>query len=224
MEMMVVLAIIGVLTLVVVVGQSSFNQSFLLTDTAYTVAFSVREAQSLGLSSRASGTATNAGYGVHFETVDPTSYLIFADVNPVVPGDGRGGVCAGHTFLTPPDAKPGNCTYSSDVAHPNDSTYSDQVIQTYKLNRGFKVSSFCGSAGGTSYCSGSGASPLTAMDIVFLRPNTQSIIIGTTGVSYVLLTDATLRISDPSGAKDKCIYVTQVGQVAVLGKGETHCP
>ena len=51
-EMIVVLAIIGIISGVVITGQSAYNQSLLLTDTTYTVAYSIRQAQSLGLSSR----------------------------------------------------------------------------------------------------------------------------------------------------------------------------
>ena len=84
-EMIVVLSIISILTVIVVVGQTSFNKSNLLTDTAYTVALSMRETQTLGLSSRTFSSVPNAGFGVHFG--DSTAYYDqFADIYPAAPG------------------------------------------------------------------------------------------------------------------------------------------
>jgi prepilin-type N-terminal cleavage/methylation domain-containing protein len=64
-EMLVVLAIITLLLGVVLSSQSIFNRTLLLTDTAYTVALSVRQTQSLGLSGRENSGLTNVGYGIH---------------------------------------------------------------------------------------------------------------------------------------------------------------
>ena len=69
-EMLVVLAIIIMITAIVINGQSTYNRSILLTDTVYTVAYSIRQAQSLGLASRGTtvgaSIVSNAGYGVRF--------------------------------------------------------------------------------------------------------------------------------------------------------------
>jgi prepilin-type N-terminal cleavage/methylation domain-containing protein len=96
LELLVVLAIIGILAAVVIVGQGQFNSSTLLTDTTYTVALSIRETQTQGLSSTAFGSNNNAGYGIHFSS--PTSYIQFADILPVAPGSSAYN-CQGHTDL-----------------------------------------------------------------------------------------------------------------------------
>ncbi len=65
-EMLVSLGIILIITSIVLLGQNSFNKNLVLVDTAYTVAFTLRQAQTLALSSRKVGTIQNAGYGTHF--------------------------------------------------------------------------------------------------------------------------------------------------------------
>ncbi len=222
-EMMVVLAIILIITSIALLGQSSFNRSLVLTDTAYTIAFSVREAQSLGISSRKAGTIQNAGYGVHF-SANASNYLLFADTNPVAPGDtANPDVCSGHTETSGPEAKPGNCMYDA----------VSEIVRTYTLNNGFKIKSFCGTpaGGGAERCSTSSSGALQALDILYMRPNTNSVIIGITNSSFpaptsarVKLTDATIRITSPDGVAERCIYVSQAGQVSVQQPGGPQCP
>lgn len=203
-EMLVVLSIIVIVTAIAINGQSSFNKSIILTDTAYTIAFSIREAQSLGLSSRLFNGTQNAGYGVHFNSGSPTTYDVFADTNPAVPGSSQGGICPGHSVSSGPDAKPGNCIYDT----------ANEIVRTYTFNRGFKISKFCGfdQTLNSTRCSGSN---LDELNIVYLRPNTQSVITGVRNTSLMSLTSATIYVTSPDGATDRCVSVSQVGQVAV---------
>lgn len=220
--MIVVLAIIVIVTSIALLGQSSFNRSLILTDIAYTVAFSVREAQSLGISSRRFGTATDAGYGVHLSSGSATSYSVFADVSPIKPGDTAGGtICPGHPNVAAdnPEAKPGNCIQDS----------ATEIVRTYSINNGFRVKSFCGreTSGGAQRCSVGGTGvALTALDIVYMRPNTQSVITGVHGGGTVRvpLSDATIRIVAPDNVSERCIFVSKVGQVSVHAPGEIECP
>lgn len=212
-EMIVVLAIIVIITMIALLGQSSFNRSLVLTDTAYTVAFSIREAQSYGLSSRLFGATQNAGYGVHFATGAPTSYSIFADVSPAAPGDtSNPSICPGHPNITGPEAKPGNCIQDTP----------SEVMRSYSLNNGFRISGFCGTqtTGGVVRCQGY----LDALDIVYLRPNTQSVITGVRSGTRISLSDATIRIASPDGTAERCVLVSKVGQVSVVVKGSPECP
>lgn len=213
-EMIVVLAIIVIVTTIALLGQSSFNRSMVLTDIAYTVAFSVREAQSLGISSRAFGGTQDAGYGIHFANGAPTSYKLFADISPAAPGDTQYPlICPGHPNVasTNPEAKPGDCIQ----------TLESEVVRTYNLNNGFRIGGFCGKqTNGVPLCNGA----LDALDIIYLRPNTQSVITGVRGGTRTALTDATIRIVSPDGLAERCIYVSKVGQVSVVQKGQTECP
>ncbi len=54
-EMLMALSIIGVIMAVALAGNSSFNKSILLSQAAYSVATTIREAQSLGIANRARG-------------------------------------------------------------------------------------------------------------------------------------------------------------------------
>lgn len=216
-EMLVVLAIIVVLTAVAILGQGQFNRSILLTDTAYTVALSIRQAQTFGFSSRVFSSVTNTGYGVHFGAGTSDQYQIFADLYPVSPGSVLGGLCPGHTALAgAPNAKPGDCVYASGVGQ-------DGVLQTFRFDRGFTVGYVCGhvsSNPATSKCiyNDGRTSDFTSIDISFLRPNTQSVVIGTdANNNYTALSDACIHIAAPNGPNTNGnIFVSYVGEVAVV--------
>lgn len=214
-EMVVVLAIIIIITAIALVGQSSFNRSVVLTDAAYTIAFSIREAQALGISSRAFAGTLDAGYGLRFTHGVPTSYKLFADTYPAAPGDTRfTAICPGHPDVasTNPEAKPGDCIQ----------TLESEVVRTYSLNNGFYISGFCGKrSNGNVRCNGPS---MDGLNIVYLRPNTQSVITAVNGNVRTALEDATIRISSPDGSMERCIYVSKVGQVSVFQEGEAECP
>lgn len=146
--MIVVVAIIVVITTIALVGQSSFNRSLVLTNTAYTVAFSIREAQSLGISSRLFSGVQNAGYGVHFTAGQDTTYTLFADITPIAAGNIQNAtICPGHTVGSGPEAKPGDCVWNG----------ASETVRSYSLNNGFRILRFCGTqAGGSLRCSDSG--------------------------------------------------------------------
>lgn len=215
-EMIVVVAIIGIITTIAVAGQGSFNRSMVLTETAYTVAFSIREAQALGVSSRIFGTIQNAGYGVHFATGRDTSYDLFADIVPVAAGNTQNAtLCPGHSTGTGPEAKPGNCRLDN----------ATEVVRTYSFNNGFRILKFCGrESGGTLRCSDLGGTQnLTALAISYLRPSTQSTIVGTRSGTYTALTEATIYIGSPDGSSRRCVYITKVGQVSVHSMEDPIC-
>lgn len=196
--MLVVLAIIVVITAVVITGQSSYNRSLLLTDTAYTVAYSIRQAQSLGLASRSSGSVSNAGYGVRFAGTG--SYLVFADTGGASVLSAS--VCPVGTAGTP-DAKPGNCKYDAGT---------DSIVQTYTLSRGFTVQNICGKT-----TAGGACTSVASLDVVFMRPETRAILIGPTNQSFVC---AQMDVTSPTGSVIRRVRVSQLGEISV---GQT-CP
>ena len=200
-EMIVVLSIIVIITAIALLGQSSFNRSIVLTNTAYTLAFSIRDAQSRGLSSRLFGGVQDAGYGVHLTKTSSTSYVMFADIHPSTPNS-KGGLCPNHTITTGPEAKPGDCSFSS----------ATEIVRTYTFEHGFSIANFCGlDQGGTKRCSGY----LDAINISFARPDTQSVILGVRGASTIGLTSAAITLSSPDGTAQRCVNVSKVGQVFV---------
>ena len=203
-EMMVVLAIISIITTIALFGQSDFNRSVLLTDTAYTVALSLREMQSLGLSSRKTATGVqNAGYGAYFATANQGSYLLFGDTTPVNPVPAN---CLVGTANTP-EAKPGDCIYTPG---------SDVIVQTYTFGRGFMISKICGydSAAGVKRCSDDPVAPLSALNVVFLRSTTESTVVGYNG-SWRPLTSAEVYIASADALGTRAICISRVGQISV---------
>lgn len=203
-EMMVVLAIIAIITSIAILGQSSFNKGLILTDTAYGVAFSARQAQSFGLSSRKFGSAQNAGYGIHVDTGSLTSYTIFADTSKTLTAPGN---CPVGTVGTP-DAKPGNCRYDK-------TGIADGIVNTYSFSRGFSIKNFCGKNGVVKYCS-TDASPLTNLDVVFTRPNTSATITGSFADSSIQqLSCAEITITDALNSNTKTVTISNLGQISI---------
>lgn len=194
-EMLVVLAIIIIVTAIALSGQSSFNRTLALTNAAYDIGLTIRQAQSYGLSSRQfSGAGGNAGYGLYFDNGTPTSYVLFADTYPGVPVNAT------------PDQKPGDGIY----------TKSSELVETYKLNNGLSISQFCVSASGLgTVCKNSG---LSALSITFTRPNTETHILGKSA-GWSAYTSACVSLSSADG-DTRSLSVTQTGQVATA----SSCP
>ncbi len=207
-EMLVSVGIILIITSIVLLGQNNFNRNLVLMDTTYTIASTVRQAQSLGLASRKFGSTQNSGYGVYFYTAaSGSSYLLFADTLPST-ANTRAGKCPGRAG-TGLEAKSGNCTYDS----------APEQVTSYTLNRGFKISNFCGvelpAAGGARRCSGSGVNPIDALHISFLRPSTQTTILGVSSGTIIEMVSADIHISSPDGTYERCVNISKVGQVSV---------
>lgn len=83
-EMLVSLAIFALITGIVLTRHSQFSGNILIGNLAYDVALSVRQAQVFGLSVREFEVGSGQfaiGYGVHFDSNTPSSYIFFADVN-----------------------------------------------------------------------------------------------------------------------------------------------
>jgi len=200
-EMLVVLAIIAIVTSISLFGQSTFNRSILLTDTAYEIALSLRDMQSRGLSSRSFGGVANAGYGGRFTAATPSSFVLFADTG----GAGALTNCPKGTSGQP-DYKPGNCRY--DV--------TDGEVQTFSISNRFALSHICGTllVGGQRYCSNTDAT-FTALDVVFLRSNTTDSIMTVQRGGSQPLSKAEIYIRSADGVATRGICISQIGQVSV---------
>lgn len=80
-ELLVSIAIFTLITTIAVFNHAQFNSSILLTDLAYEAALTIRQAQVYGITVRQSSTnGYDSGYGVHFQTNDPTTYKLFEDM------------------------------------------------------------------------------------------------------------------------------------------------
>jgi len=163
-ELVVVCGIIVVVTSVVLTSRSDFNKTLLLKNTAYDFALMLRQAQSYGVSSRASDTLTNAGYGLDFWSANKTTFTFFFD-NFEALGNGLCFRTLGEPIM--PDTIYGDCSYNVG---------SDTKIADYTLGNGFTITAFCAYLSGAWKCS-SGLPPysdspsLNRLNIVFTRPN-----------------------------------------------------
>ncbi len=206
-EMVTVLAIITVITGITLVNQSTFNRSIILTDTSYTVALSIRETQSLGLSSKGFQGVSNAGYGIDFSVGDLTSYRQFADASKGLPTPGWCPTGVPNTV----EAKPGNCLYDGPVR---------ELVRKFDFNQGFTIGNFCAYTHPNGVltkvgCSDSSNNALTALDIVFERPNVQTVITAVSESSYQSADTACIQISAPGGKASRYVEINQLGEVFV---------
>lgn len=80
-ELMVSISILAVISTIVFVNHTSFRNSISLTNLAYDIALSVREAQSYGLNSRGDQGGFGFGYGVRFLSGNQTEYVTFVDLD-----------------------------------------------------------------------------------------------------------------------------------------------
>src|ERR1700722_20139604 len=91
-ELLVVITIMTIITSIAVFSNAQFNSSIVLSNLAYEIALSVREAQDYGISvhsSLSSSPACSAGeggescfnnvYGVDFNTNTPSQYILFSN-------------------------------------------------------------------------------------------------------------------------------------------------
>lgn len=83
-ELLVSIAIFTVITTVAVFNHATFNSSVLLTNLAYEIALSVRQAQFYGIVVRQTAAgAFDSGYGIHFDLAQSsTNYRLFEDKPP----------------------------------------------------------------------------------------------------------------------------------------------
>ncbi|MFZ3043507.1 MAG: type II secretion system protein [Minisyncoccia bacterium] len=201
-ELLVVLAIITVIMGIVLSSQSTFNKTLVLTNTAYDVALTLRSTQTYGLSSRASGSTSNAGYGLHFQSSTPGSFTLFADLYPL---PSTSSVCHPTSDASAPNARPGNCVYESAQS---------EKVSDYVLGNGVTVNDFCAYALGSWSCAHAQGGALSSLDIVFARPNPDPFI--STNGSYpgaaTAATAACLSLTSPQGGT-QFISLTSSGQI-----------
>jgi len=212
-EMLVVLAIIGIISLVVITSQSNFNKTLLLANTAYDVALTIRSAETYGISSRVAGISFNTGYGVHFRRQSPNNtFIFFADSWPSPSSNPAR--CHPATDTGAPDAKPGNCAYDSQ---PN----RDMLMTTYTLGNGITISDFCAKTSGSWACATSNGSSLTSLNIVFSRPNPIPFMsVNGSYSSSFRVTDACLSLTSPQGGA-RSVSVSSSGEIRATA---TSCP
>lgn len=189
-ELLVVAAIVLVVTSLAFVSQGSFNKTLILSNTAYDIALTLRSAETYGLGSRSILGVSNTGYGLNFQSATPGSFTFFADISPppsATPG------CHQTEDPSAPSARPGNCIYEESEG---------ENVTTYTLGNGIRVSDFCAYSFSAWSCAHSGDESLSALDIVFARPNAEAFmsVNGSYSTEFPV-TQACIAISSPQGGQ-----------------------
>lgn len=191
-ELLVTLSIFAITTGIVMTSQGKFDNSILLTNTAYDIVITIRQAQTYGVNIKegvsVSGTTGFNPYGVVFNMSNYKKFNFFEDVvtkNYKYDGD----------FI---------CT-TSDI----------ECVNSYKIKRGHYIKSICAGTNDTE-CD---LNPKDTLNISFQRPNPESIILADNDV-YSPTTDsrknyAKIVISSADGSAERSIIITKVGQIYV---------
>ncbi|MEK7185378.1 MAG: prepilin-type N-terminal cleavage/methylation domain-containing protein, partial [Patescibacteria group bacterium] len=158
-EVMVSVAIIGIIASVVVYNHGKFDSDLEINNAAYRMALSARQAQVYGISAReVVGASVGSGveafslsYGLHFNTtsVNPNKYIFFANADNF------------DQIYT---------TVGDDFA-----CTSPECIEQTIIGRGITISGFWGLRGDTWTNLSLSGSGLYAIDILFKRPNPDAI-------------------------------------------------
>jgi len=77
-ELLIVIAIIGIMSAVVLPGYRKGSLQLALSRSSHKLSQDLRRAQEMGMSPRSGGSIAK-GYGIHFPSNDSTSYILFAD-------------------------------------------------------------------------------------------------------------------------------------------------
>jgi len=189
-ELLVTITIFVVLTGVVLFNQAKFNSSILLTNLAYDTALTVRQAQTYGINIKEfAGMAEFVPYGVHFERNNPTSFILFADLE--------------YDKSTDELAKIVH-SYEGETASCNN---DDGCVNRYNIKRGNFISDIC--VVETVDCEG-----VDKLDIIFKRPNPDAYIF-IDGVNTKKYKKATITLSGADGSK-RVVNVQSNGLISIV--------
>ncbi len=191
-ELMVTVGIFVLMTGLLLFKYNSFNGGVLLTNLAYDVALSIRQAQSAALNVQESGIGTKNftyPYGVHLSTASGsnTSFYLFADSS------------GSHTPIAGESQTAGDFIFQSG---------SDSIINQYGLKRGSIISNIC---------VGSNAGSCVAKDdvnIMFIRPNPDAVIRVTSDITATYYHYAVITLQANDGST-KQVIVQGSGQISV---------
>ncbi len=198
LEMLVVIAIFGILTAVIVFNYGKFNSEIIFTNVAYELALSIREAQVYSLGVAVAGDDFDTRYGVYFDIEeDDQKFIFFADKDDN-----------------------GRCGANNDCSLSGLS--GDEPSSLSNLTRGIFVRGFCVTGlGETPICSSGNdyynKNNLTGnkegLAITFQRPDPDAYIeIGNGG--GVSGRNIKIELESPDGAR-RDIIVSENGQIDV---------
>lgn len=213
-ELLVVVAIISILSALVLYNYRTFGDKVLISNLAYDIGISVREAQNYGLAARDSTGTVSFGkyYGISFgpqqTTGTDTHYLLFFDLN----GDQK---------YTGTSAGLGSCP-------PGSPSVADECVKVFILTNGLKITKVCvvgTGLGGSDVCTPnmgvftSTPSDPRFLNILFKRPNPDANIYdyqsSPINPYHTETNPVRIEVSNSSGTVKKSVVVSVTGQISV---------
>ena len=189
-ELVVSMAIFVIISSVVIVSQRRFGGNILITNLAYDVALSVRQAQVYGISVRRAagailGQEYTRSYGIHFGSTG--YYVLFVDID----GDGQ--------YNTLADNNGTRCTPASEC------------VSIFKLEQGNTIKRFCADTD----CFGKNENGyIDQLDILFHRPDPEPIVHGIKTNIMKTYASASIMVSSPQSVT-KSVTVGASGQISI---------
>lgn len=201
------------LTTTLLVKNSQFKGNIVIGNVAYQLALTFREAQAYGVNVRGVDNPSadpskpyiyTTPYGVHFDSTQDSSYLLFGDTLPAA--------AQGSSAM-------GDRKYTSEFGT------ADVLVRTYQMPFGSTVLKFCTKkALQDPVCGGGGASEISWLDVTFLRPQLSAAIRDSSRpelpASERYADSAVVFVKNTQGVC-KAVKVTKVGQVTVVEDPKT---
>lgn len=199
LELIVAIGIFIVLTTVLLANYNSINRRLALDTLAHQIAQWVRETQVSAMGVRPQAGEFNRGFGLHFSMADPTQFVYFADF-PAAP------------------SLHGNKIYDG-LGEFSCGDVGTECVQAISVLQGNAVALLCGELGPAQVPSFQGACPsghdeLSAVNIVFLRPDPDAAIFGYSGGVLKEYGNAKIRVRSVVD-HERTISVWTTGQVTV---------
>lgn len=206
-ELLVVVSIFLIITSVTLFKQGKFSSDTLITNTAYEVALAIREAQVYGVGSKqGGGEVGNKSYGVHFDEHTDNSFVLFSE---------------------DPDPNNGGSFESSYYYSPNqDSDYRYDLVKQINFEKDQKIKYFCVKQRGQVDFICSTNQNLDTLDISFIKPNLDAVIVGINdGAHLPDIEEAKIIVESSLGDKCRTVLVNWVGQINVdsVVPGDNGC-
>ncbi len=211
-EMLVVIAIFGIVTGVVLFQYGQFNSQIVMTNTAYEIATTIQQAQVFALGQRVVQGADNMEnrYGVYFnkeETDGEKNFIFFVDY-AISSGSGSDFEANGTCDADTTDGS-GSCYRC---------TIDDECIDKFKITRDIFIEKICLSDDSDPIDSDGGCSKdeTNAATVTFQRPNPDAIFKNTDTVAGTgAIASMGIVLTNRFGSKS-AVVVRNTGQISVI--------
>lgn len=205
-EMLIVLAIFSVLTAIVIFNYGNFNSQTIMTNMAYEVALTTRQAQVYALGVRADQTEVTDNfdnrYGVFFTNPGEgvgKDFIFFID---------RGAADDDYSGTE----EPGICDGTGGADDCFECTTGDECLERLSLTRDIYIDSILVSDSNDPF---SGSTSLNQMTVTFERPNPNAIIVDPTSTAPRTEYESAAVILQNSYGNRRAVIIKETGQISV---------